>query len=451
MKKALCILCLCADVTYAASPVQDSVVSSQHIQEVKTFEEAVIAAYQNNQEWQGNKIERAIASDNLAKAQMSFLPSINGDINLSKIKNERKPGVNRDIKEHSSATSTSLGISLRQNLFNGFATINSVKAYSNQDKAAFHKLKHMEQALIVNVLDEYSSIWYYRQCVEARRKMEANLKSIWNSQQSKLESGIGTSSDAAAAHSNYETAVYNRIQAETDLRSAEAKFEKRTGCRVAQGVELPQISVDIPHSLEQLIEQALSGNQSILYYRFSEKSSQNQLNAAKGKLAPSCDLEVGANRSLSTAPEKFERDYERSNNRYHATLSVRVPIFANSGGDIMDVKIARQQALRAKFAANDISQEVRKDCISNWNDYVSSNAMIEASRSAVNSAQLSSESYHEENELGMKSNTDVWDQENKLLAARIHLAESKKKRLMAAIKIAALTGTLDGNSLIKAQ
>ena len=117
----------------------------------------------------------------------------------------------------------------------------------------------------------------------------------------------------------------------------------------------------------------------------------------------------------------------------------------------MDVKIARQQALRAKFAANDISQEVRKDCISNWNDYVSSNAMIEASRSAVNSAQLSSESYHEENELGMKSNTDVWDQENKLLAARIHLAESKKKRLMAAIKIAALTGTLDGNSLIKAQ
>ena len=96
MKKALCILCLCADVTYAASPVQDSVVSSQHIQEVKTFEEAVIAAYQNNQEWQGNKIERAIASDNLAKAQMSFLPSINGDINLSKIKNEREPGVNRD-------------------------------------------------------------------------------------------------------------------------------------------------------------------------------------------------------------------------------------------------------------------------------------------------------------------------------------------------------------------
>jgi outer membrane protein TolC len=144
--------------------------------------------------------------------------------------------------------------------------------------------------------------------------------------------------------------------------------------------------------------------------------------------------------------------YNNSNNNFSATLTVDVPLFSNDpsqGNAHSAVEIANQHALKAKFTAEDTVLDVKKECVDNWNKYISAGAMIKACRSAVKSGELSTESNLEENAMGTKSNTEILVEENQLLDARINLANSRKQRIVSLMTIMALSGDLSLQTLFK--
>jgi outer membrane protein len=429
-----------------------------------TFEEAVVAAYNGNKEWFVNQIEKKIADESLTQSKMLFLPNIYGRVSSSRAKAEavqtsdgsypyaihNNQLLYREItttaRNSGKETDTSMEIGVSQNLFNGFATVNRVIASENYAKAAYHKLKSDEQQLIINVLNAYTSIWVGHQKVVALKKKEENLKKALDSKNSSLEAGMGTPSEVAQANANYQKAIYERIEAETELFSAESEFEKLTGLKADKNIELPDLKLQLPESLDTLINLAMSSNHSIKYKKLEEQAEVSNLDAAKGHLSPSCDLSLRAIRSLR------KQKYNNSNNNYVASVEMNIPIFSNSlssGNTYSAIAIADQKALKARFSAEDAILEIKKQCVVNWNKYISATAMIKSSRSAVKSAELSSESNLEENAMGMKSNTEVLVEENQLLEARINLANSRKQKMLSAAIIYALTGNLSLNSILK--
>lgn len=484
---------------------REKVNNFNELREVNNFEDALVAAFANNQDWFANKTEKEIARIKLRQSKMNFLPSITASLSTSRSKAHGKkydkfynrPEVKNDPGEpllavdidRSNGTYTvahevlsidgngnaqraainkksdnpsitegnnyqtghSYEITLQQNIFNGWQTINNMSQCNNEDKAAYHALKAKGEKLIVDVLDAYSDVWKFRQALSARVKMESNLKKIFESQRTKLESGISTPAEVAAAETSYQTAVYKRIDSETELLSAESKFERITGVKLAKQVNLPDLRITIPKTLDQLI--AISGreNHEILEARFAERAAMDALKVARGRLAPSINASLRYGRNLDYnkdhGEERIQNNY--SGNRFVGQLQMDVPIFASSGNDYSQIGIAEQKAKQAQFKANDTALVVREQCVVNWNTYISTDAMIVASRSSVESAQLSSEAYQEESELGIKSNTEVWDQENKLQESKINLADSKKRRLVAAIRISQLMGQLELTELIR--
>ncbi|MDR0677996.1 MAG: TolC family protein [Holosporaceae bacterium] len=429
-----------------------------------TFEEAVVAAYNSNKEWFVNQTEKRIVDETLTQSKMLFLPNVYGKVSSSRIKSEAVQtsdgsypiaiqgnqliygDVTTTARSSSKETDTSMEIGVSQNLFNGFSTVNRVMASKNYAKAAYHKLRFEEQQLIINVLNTYTSIWVGRQKVVALKKKEENLKKALDSKDSSLEAGMGTPSEVAQASANYQKAIYERIEAETELFSAESEFEKLTGLKADKNIELPDLKFQLPENLDKLIGLAMSSNHNIKYKKFEEQAEVSNLNAARGNLSPTCDLSLRAIRSLR------KQKYNNSNNNYVASLEVNVPIFSNSpssGNTYSSIAIANQKALKARFSAEDIILETKKECVVYWNKYISANAMIKSSRSAVKSAELSSESNLEENAMGMKSNTEVLVEENQLLEARINLANSRKQKMLSAVVIYALTGNLSLNSVLK--
>jgi outer membrane protein len=334
-----------------------------------------------------------------------------------------------------------------QNLFNGFATLNRVKASDNAVKAAENKLKFEEQKLILQVLDAYTSIWVGRQKVAALKKKEENLKKTMESKNTSLEAGMGTPSEVAQAKANYSKAVYEKIEAETELFTAEANFEKLTTLKPkGKNIELPNLDLELPKNLDELIVQAMAKNANILARKFEERAAFNNLKAAKGSLLPSCNLALNAGKNFQK--EKFNS----SRNSVSASVEVDVPVFANSasqGNTYSAIEIANQQALKATFTAEDTVLDIKKECVDTWNKYVSAGAMIKAGRSAVKSAELSAEGNLEESAIGTKSNTEILVEENQLLDAKIQLANSRKQKIMSGITILVLSGDLDLQILFK--
>ena len=415
--------------------------------EVRTFREAVAEAYKNNIQLQLGRQDKNRADLELTKAKMSFLPSLEANLKTTRTKNELESS-QKNNKEDKFETDTTMGLTLRQNLFAGLRTMNTVKGQSNKSRAEYYKLKNTEQELIEKVMEAYADVCFHRECLKARLQKESNLKSVWESQQSMLESGVGTPADVASAHSNYEKARFERIKELSDLTSSEAKFLECTGRRLATDADFPSLKIDLPKDLDTFLRQASVNNAKILQCKFEEKVAEYNLKVAKGKLSPTCDVSLTRQRNLTKPGPPDSNDYYKSRNTNEATLNVTVPIFSNSGGDYLDIRIASEDLMKARFSSEDAMTTTKKESVVAWNEYISAGAMEKSCRSTLNSARLSSDSYREEGKYGNKSNTEILDEENKLLDAKINLADSKKRRSVSGIKILYYAGKLDFKDIV---
>lgn len=419
-----------------------------------TLEEALVAAFLNNKEWAANKTDKNAADARFRQSVLAYLPSINGVISTSRERTDSRNGNGRNGDQYyhkSEATGTAARIELSQNLFNGFSTTNTMLAAKHSNNAAYHKLKSEEQSLVLNVVNAYTEIWFSRKKVEALKKMVANLENTLKAQQSSLEAGMSTPTDIAEADSKYQAAIYSVINAETELMTAESEFERLTGLKADNDMELPDFRFELPKSIDKLIARAMMSNSTINNAKLQEQATLKNLDAVRGRLSPSCDATLSASKRITKErKDGIIKRPDENPQHYSATVSVTIPVFSNSNGSntYSQIEVANQEALKAKFSAEDTVLKVKRDCIVNWNKYKSAVAMIEASRSAVKSAELSSEGDIEESALGLKSNTDIWARENNLLESRVNLAKSQKEKIMAAVTLLSLTGDLSVNSII---
>ena len=455
------------------------------------LEEAIVSAYNNNIGWKASQAEKNAALEQYKHAEAAFLPTLDATFSAAREGNDVKSYNRKDIEnwsfaegvamdpvtkeprrdpatgqfissgslspyltreqvyEHgrdvSKKTQTQMALQLNQNLFNSFKDVNNVKSKKNLFRAAFHKLKKAEQDLIVEVVRTYTEVWAARQKLQAHIQKEQNLKKLHESQEVCLSAGMATPADVAEAESKYQTAVYERVEAETKVVEAEVKFRHMTGLQADQKMFIPSLNIKLPKDLDELEKVALRSNQEILQKRFSNQAAENELDIVKGELGPKCDLTLQAGRILNK-PDNF---YGRtSQNSYRAELSVKVPIFHMQ--NYANVGIYSEKAKQAKFAAEDKVLEIKKNCKTYWRTYKSAEASIKASSTAVKSAEITSESNLDQTNLGMKSNTEFLDAETSLLKARINLADSIKNKIDAAIQLFALTGNLDLRSMLVA-
>lgn len=448
MKK--CVVMLFAGVIFGANGVD--------------LEEAVISACSANTLLESERANKRFADEQYKQAEAMFLPTLDASLTASrtgydqggyvKQTEQRLSAINgmpvivpvesyKYNRNVSKQTRTQMSVLLNQNLFNSFQHVNNAKSKKNLARASFHRLKKAEQDLIINVVKTYTEVWAERQKLQAYIKKEENLKKLYESQEICLSAGMSTPADVAEAESKYQTAVYERVDAETKVVEAEAKFRQITGLNADENMFIPNLDIKLPNDLAQLENIALRSNQEILLEKFSEKSALNDLDVMKGELGPKCNLRLEAGRVLNKTEDIYGRN---SQNVYNAELSVTVPIFHMQ--NYSNIGAYGERAKYAKFKAIDKVLEVRRNCQVYWKNYKSAEASIKASSTAVKSAEITSESNLDQANLGMKSNTEFLDVETSLLTARINLANSVKNKIDAMIQLFALTGNLDLRSML---
>lgn len=421
---------------------------------VTNLKEAFEALYRNNPSWLKMRSEKKVADESLMQAKIMFLPNVQGNIGVARSGNYKNYDSHtsyftgqQSLNAHDryisdKTTSKSFGIRVSQNLFNGFASINRLEHADNNVKAAYHKLKANETQLLIKTLEAYLNVWAGKKKLEAYIKKENNLKETLAAKRSSLTVGMGTNSEVAQADSNYQKAIYERIAAETELANFKAAFQKLTGEEPSDNIDLPNLKLKLPSSLNELVSKISALNHAVLYYSFAAKAAEDELKVTKGGLAPSCDLVLQANRNLtrknSTSPTGADENFA-------ASLEVTIPIFQNSptnGNTYSLIHIRNEQLRQAQCDLRDNLTEVKRSSVENWNTYIAAGAMIESSLSAVKSAEIASESDTEESQLGLKSNTDVLVKENQLLDSKIDLVNAKRKRILAMVQLYSLINDL---------
>ena len=410
-----------------------------------TLEDCINYAVANNIELQRKKLLSESAEVNLLKSKLNVLPSLNfgSDANVG-FGRSINPVTNLITFKQNLSNSFSLNTNF--DLFNGFATINTIAANKFLLKAGVESEKIARNTLIINILGQYYMV-LYRKGLENASKMQADLseKQLFRilkmvetgkeaiSKQYEMESRF--SGDKLA----YTVAQNNANQAVTTLKQM-LQLDPGTDFDIL----LPDLDnlliTDIeykPDSIYTIASQVLPRLKEI---EFELNANKKQYSATKGYVAPR--LTAGA--AIYTGYYKVmnETDVDqasystqlKNNNSQAVYLSLNIPLFNNytTGRNIKLARIKMDDtALRLELEKNNLYTEIENACLDfnrGKDEFSAANSNLDFNRKSFSAVEKKFES-------GLVDVTDYSAAKTTLFTAETEALRTKLQLLIRKLTI----------------
>jgi outer membrane protein TolC len=344
-----------------------------------TLEDCINYAVTNNIGLKRQRLQTETAEVNFLKSEMDLLPSVNFGSDVS-------------IQYGRSIDPISNGVTFLQNfrngyqlsssinLFNGFATLNTISANKFMLKAGIENEKIVRNTLIIDIMGQYYQVLYSKG-LENASKMQLDLsekqvfriKKMVETGKEALSRQYEIESQASADKLAYTVAHNSASQAVTTLKQT---------LQLESGSEFDILIPDLnnilisdnnfsPDSIYQIASQTLPRLKEI---EFELKSAQKQIAAARGKLAPSLSaggqLFTGYYTLLNDTSSHSSYSTQMKDNFGQAIgISLNIPIFNNysTARSIKLAKIKRNDTeLRLEQEKNNLFTDVENACL-NYN------------------------------------------------------------------------------------
>lgn len=374
-----------------------------------TLEECIDYALQNNIGLQRQALQSENAGVNLAKSRMGMLPDLNfgTDARLG-FGRSIDPVTNLITFKQNISNSYSLNTSFT--LFSGFAALNSISANKFMVMAGMESEKVARNTLIVEIMGQYYQVIYARGTEEAARlQLEQSERQL-----ERISRMVETGREAVARKYEMESQVSSdRLTWTVALNNANQAV---TALRQMLQLE-PDAEFDIMlPDMDQLLIRDTGFDADSIYGIGSEvlprlkaieyelRSSEKQLAAAKGLLAPS----ISAGGSIFTGYYKVLGEETtgqisygsqlRNNNSQSLYLTLRIPIFNNysSYGTVKQARIrVEDDRLRLELEKNKLYTEIENACLSynrGRDEYLAAEANLQFNTKSFESVEKKFES-----------------------------------------------------------
>jgi outer membrane protein TolC len=348
-------------------------------QEVKkwTLQDCIDYAVERNIGLQRQMLLTESAEVDFLKAKLNLLPSLN-------FSSDARVGFGRSIDPVTNLItfkqnlSNSYSLSSSVQLFNGFATLNTISANKFMLKAGLETGKVTRNTLIVNILGEYYQVLYAKGLEDAA-KMQLDLS---EKQLFRISKMVETGKEALSKQYEIESRVSEDRLSYTIAKntSDQAVTSLKQLLQLEPGTEFDLLMPDLENtiitddnfdtdSVYNIASQTLPRLKAINYELMA---SRRQVAAARGRLAPSLSvggaLYTGYYKVISEGvPEQDSFSQQLKNNNSQALfLSLDIPIFNNynTGRNIRMAKIRRNDTeLKLELEKNSLYTEIENACL----------------------------------------------------------------------------------------
>lgn len=184
------------------------------------------------------------------------------------------------------------GVTVTQNLFDGFSTSASVKTAEINKDIADITLDATRQNTLFEGISAYIEVLRQRRLVRFSKENESNIRKQLELEDERVQRGSGITVDVLEAKRRLQTAKERRVSFEGALRNAVATyvqvFDKAPDI---EGLTDPTPPVgQIPDSLDAAIELAETENPAVINARASVNVAEEARRTARAGYAPSVDL-----------------------------------------------------------------------------------------------------------------------------------------------------------------
>jgi adhesin transport system outer membrane protein len=194
-----------------------------------------------------------------------YLPSV--DLTTSIGREDRNDPLTRanpaSIKDSYTRNQTS--ISLRQMIFDGFATRSEVERLDWTSKAKLFELESTSQAIAFDATRAYIDYVRSKTLTTLAEDNYVAHKVIYEQLKQKASAGVGKKSDVEQAQSRLSLADYNMTMEGSNLHDVESRFQKVTGQIPPRVVgEIEPINKEIPENVTEALQVAQNKNPQLI-------------------------------------------------------------------------------------------------------------------------------------------------------------------------------------------
>lgn len=398
----------------------------------QTLDDALASAYRTNPTLAAARAELRGVDEGLAQARAGWLPTVTVE---SSIAASSRFGTNDRVRAGTNLRAPfSADMTLSQPVYSGGSNFADYRQAKNQVRQQRALLENTEQTVLQAAVTAFMDV------VRDQAVLELNLNNVQVLQrqleatQDRFEVGENTRTDVAQAESRLSRAQANRIEAEGNLATSRATYQRVIGEAPGE-LEVPEPPIGLPNSLDAALSMAIERNPSVVASRFAELAAGDGVDSSFGNLLPSVSIDG----VLSHDTHSVRDGSQVSSGQVGATLSI--PIY--QGGAVhSQVREAKQLRGQRRSQIDEARTTAIEDTVSAWEDLLSTRAQIESFEAEVLAAETALEGVTQENLVGARTVLDVLDAEQELLDAQVSLVTSRRDEIVASYSLLEAIGAL---------
>ncbi len=399
--------------------------------------EAMGAAYGNNPTLQGQRAYVRAIDENVAIAKSGFRPTLalQGSYSDAHTHNDVNPDVFGGYNKSVSAV-------VSQPIFNGFSTMNSVKAADKSVNSAQNNLYNVEQQILLDASTAYLNVLRDESIVNLQKNNEKLLKKRLDETRERFNVGEVTRTDVSQAEARHSQAQSDRIAAEGNLASSKATYLEVVG-REPENLSEPQgLAEMFPHSLEDALEYARQNNYALKAAQSALDAQDYTVAANTGALLPQLNFEAAAIRGKNES--RVTKDPET--NEFTWGVNMTVPLY-NAGESRARIRQSKYQKWQAQEAVLQAERDMVSAVTSNWEYMVSNQAQIESVKDQIKAYEIALDGVQQEEALGNRTILDVLDAYQELLESNVQEVQARRDYYVSGMQLLLSMGKLTAKDL----
>jgi len=404
----------------------------------ETLRDALLRAYQANPTLNAQRTSVLAIGENLPRAQAGYRPKVNltSDIGHYSEADHYADGTRYGLVTNPRG----VGLTLTQNVFDGFRTANSVRQAKSQISEARAATLRIEQDTLFAAVSAYMDVLADTAILDRVRRSTVALREQLRLARDRHGFGEVTKTDVAQVESRLAGAQAQGNVAEANLRTSIAKYRQVVGIDPSQLSPARSVEQLVPHTLDDTIKIALAENPAIHSASFGVNAAALQVDIVRGERLPTVTLSG----LLSRRHDVTYRGDEQTSGSVVGRISI--PLY--EGGDIAArTSQAKHLASQRALEMDAIRDQVRAAAASSWGEFQAAKERAANAQQQLRAAETALTGMREQWSAGDRTMREVLDAEQEFLTAEVNLIVAQRDRIVASYAIARVIGKLTLSSL----
>jgi adhesin transport system outer membrane protein len=395
MKEKLCLavaLALCSIGVQAAAPA--------------SLQEAAERAISNNPELRARWFEFKASVEDVSAARGGYMPQVDFQAFAGR-EWEKRPSGDTGGFNHPGASLT-----LRQMLFDGFATSNEVQRLGYARLTRYYELLSSSDQIAFETVRAYQDVLRYRELVALAQDNFALHKEILGQIEERVKAGVGRRVDLEQASGRLALAESNWLTDLSNLHDVSARFQRIVGEAPAAALAPSQdLRTALPKEGDIALATALKQNPGFLAAVSNIRSARSDAETRKANNYPKLEL---------VAKQALDRDRDGISGTFQdRTIQLNLNYNLFSGGrDSARTRGAVEKLNTAYELRDKTCRDIRQTTQIAWNDVRRLNEQMKFLDQHQLSTEKSRDAYRKQFDIGQRTLLDLLDTENELFTAK---------------------------------